>query len=46
MTDYFDEILIKVLEDDRTKRVPILFVVQVLLVMEDLDLLPKENLNV
>lgn len=34
----FDEIAEKVLSDSRTKRIPILYVIEVLIILDDLDM--------
>lgn len=35
----FDEILLKVLNDERVRSIPILYVVQIIIVMDDLGLI-------
>lgn len=35
----FDEILLKVLDDERVRPIPVLYVVQIIIIMDDLGLI-------
>lgn len=39
MATKFDDMLRQLLNDDRTKRIPVLYIVEVLIILEDLDII-------